>query len=395
MNSLYKQKYLKYKKKYFLLKGGDRTFYLYISGIAEYVKHPNRDYNNLDVWNTYIKQMILNKIPPIFTNIEIRYYDPLYYGRSNIRAEEIESYRVLIEQPTSRAQIVNSFLQTEMPKLDELPEHDKLNKNNHLILNFANLEYTQVYKKYNILYLGYLPNGPLLFLHIPYLIIRPSHQRYSQLEHSHVSPLSHSSSLELLHVHPPPSLLLETERQIILYNEELIFNKYVMTNYSSRQLNDFYSDIIKNYKKIILSFIVLDITEQILRTKIFNVINNIFLDFNFLIKIYLFIYNITTTIKQSGIKSVEDCIITVELKSQLNDIFKNIDFSKLVEFNLEPILKYYPPEPLPPYIDISILSEQISDIHPNTLRILCPYRLPILNYTPDKYLSLLLSPVYP
>ena len=227
MNSLYKQKYLKYKKKYFLLKGGDKTFYLYISGIAEYVKYLDKD-----VWNTHIKQMILNKIPPIFTNIEIRYYDPLYYGRPNIPVEEIESYRVLIEQPTDRARHVNSFLQTAMPELDKLPEHNKLNKNNHLILNFANLDYAGVHNTYNILYLNFLPYGPSLFLHIPYLIIRSSRQSSSQLEQEQIS-LS------------DPSLEIE----IILYNDELINKKYISPLTTNRRLNDFYTDIIKNYQQ--------------------------------------------------------------------------------------------------------------------------------------------------
>jgi hypothetical protein len=34
MEEIFKKKYLKYKKKYLLLKGGAGTFYLYISGIA-------------------------------------------------------------------------------------------------------------------------------------------------------------------------------------------------------------------------------------------------------------------------------------------------------------------------------------------------------------------------
>ena len=70
MDEIFKKKYLKYKKKYLLLKGGAGTFYLYISGIAEYV---NPDYN--DVWNNHIKKRILDKILPHFTNIEIRYYN--------------------------------------------------------------------------------------------------------------------------------------------------------------------------------------------------------------------------------------------------------------------------------------------------------------------------------
>jgi hypothetical protein len=234
-----------------------------------------------------------------------------------------------------------------------------------------------VHNTYNILYLNFLPNGPSLFLHIPYLIIRSSRQSSSQLEQEQIS-LS------------DPSLEIE----IILYNDELINKKYISPLTTNRGLNDFYTDIIKNYQQVVLIFI----NEKLKTTgyeKLRIIIYNVFLNYNFLIKIYLFIHYITSTRNQVKIKSVVDCIITDELKSHLNDIFKNIDFSKLVEFNLEPILEYYPPEPLPPYIDISILSEQISDIHPNTLRLLCPYRLPILNYTPDKYLSLLISPVYP
>jgi len=360
MNELYKKKYLKYKQKYLLLKGGAGTFYLYINGIAEYV-------DGSDIWNNHIKKRILDKILPHFTQIEIRYYDPLFYGEREMSAIEVQEYRELIERPTPQA-TVNTYFQENMPPLDTLPPI--LNKNNHLILNFANLEYNNMYDRFNILYLGYLSSDSPLFLHIPYLTILSDEQVRSQ-----------STGVA---------------KQIILFNDQLINHNYVSSNVGSWYfITYFYEQLKENYKRYIDG--VLRASADVLtRQTIIQIIDSIFENSNFLIKLYLIIYRMTSTIYQPPLGDRIDNKPAVEemLKQNLDAIFRRIDFSKLNQFNLPKTKVVLPPEPLPPFLNIDSLVSTYSDINPEVLKLLCPYIMPVSTTTPDRFLSLLVSPVY-
>jgi hypothetical protein len=256
-----------------------------------------------------------------------------------------------------------------MPNLTTLPEEDKLTKNNHLILNLAGLEYPGMYNRFNILYLEWLPQGPSLFLHIPYLIILSDEQVRRQSA--------------------------AAAKQIILYNDELIINNYVKSNVNSHYFIYFYSEVIEKYKKQIQTILLVD-KDQPTRRIIFNIIDAIFEDTNFLIKIYLFIYRKTASIPQAQLEDKENNIdaIVVMLKPDLDNIFERINFSNLEAFKLPKFPLAYPPELLPPPLDISELGSANPDINPETLRLLCPYRMPVPTTTPDRFLTLLTSPVY-
>ena len=284
----------------------------------------------------------------------------------------IEEFRKLIEKPTPNT-IVNKFFTEKMPELTALPNIAMLNKNNHLILNFAGLEYPGMYAKFNILYLDWLPQGPSLFLHIPYLIILSDEQVRRQ-----------SSGID---------------KQIILYNDELINNNYVNINLNNHQFQSFYREVIEKYK-VNIQTIWLESSygkDKITRPIVLNIIDSLFQDANFLIKIYLFIYEMTKSIPQAPLGAKEnnmDAILEI-LKQHLNNIFIKIDFSILGGFNLPQIPLDYPPEPLPPPLaNFAAFASANSDINLEILRLLCPYKIPQPGYTPDRILTLLTSPVY-
>jgi hypothetical protein len=257
-----------------------------------------------------------------------------------------------------------------MPDLTALPNIKLLTKNNHLILNLAGLEYPGMYDTFNILYLGYLPSDPPLFLHIPYLTILSDEQ-----------------------VRRQPS---GAARQIILFNDQLKNNNYVSDKVNSQYFQSFYSEVIKKYK-INIQKVLLESKGQANRQIIFNMIDSLFVNANFLIKLYLLIYNMTASIPQAPLGAKEnniDAIVEI-LNQRLNNIFIKIDFSKLGSFVLPRIQLDYPPEPLPPPLtNFAELASTYPDIDLEVLKLLCQYRMPVATTTPDIYLSLLISPVY-
>jgi hypothetical protein len=260
-----------------------------------------------------------------------------------------------------------------MPELTALPNKELLTKNNHLILNLAGLEYPGLYARFNILYLGYLPSEPTLFLHIPYLIILSDEQ-----------------------VRRQPS---DIDKQIILYNDELINNNYVNINVNNHQFQSFYTEVIKKYKRNIEKIWLESRygVDKTIRPIVLNIIDLLFENANFLIKMYLLIYKMTATIPQAPLVAKDnniDAIVEI-LKQRLNNIFIKIDFSKLGGFVLPQIPLNYPPEPLPPPLaNFDAFVSANSDIDPEVLKLLCPYKIPIQNYTPDRILTLLTSSVY-
>jgi hypothetical protein len=76
----YKNKYLKYKNKYLNLLnqyGGNKTFYIYTTGIAEwgYFEGQSAWY----MWNNFLRNKIIELIPKKFNEIIITHYDPLLH----------------------------------------------------------------------------------------------------------------------------------------------------------------------------------------------------------------------------------------------------------------------------------------------------------------------------
>ncbi len=92
---------------------------------------------------------------------------------------------------------------------------------------------------------------------------------------------------------------------------------------------------------------MLESVDKITRPRpiVFNIIDSLFENANFLIKLYLLIYKMTATIPQAPLVAKDnniDAIVKI-LKQRLNNIFIKIDFSKLGGFVLQPIPLDYPP----------------------------------------------------
>jgi hypothetical protein len=156
---MFKNKYLKYKQKYLDLKQvagssqQNNTFYIYTTGIW------NWGHNDfiIDEWNNHTYNYILNKIPSIFTNIEISHHDillitnPAYddYHR-NPKPDEIEPpYTIRMPDNLKIAEItekINHQLLSVHPnnqKVKQTFTTEPINfleiKHPHLIFDFAHL----------------------------------------------------------------------------------------------------------------------------------------------------------------------------------------------------------------------------------------------------------------
>jgi hypothetical protein len=163
MNKSYKDKYLKYKKKYLELKqkGGAKVFYLFVTGIAEYLQYDN-------FWCTTLKKTIIKKIPSyIFNSVKIIYYDPIRYGESVSENEVNKVNQILtVNETIDDKNVEGIFIKDFFPVDDFIPP-----SKNYLIIDCAHIfnyidpkrpnifiHNNNINKIHtlNVLYLGYL-----------------------------------------------------------------------------------------------------------------------------------------------------------------------------------------------------------------------------------------------
>ena len=140
----YKEKYFKYKKKYFLLKnqiknnfkftqiGGEKTFKIYTSGMNELY----------ETWNSFLRERIIFMIPEEFDRIEIKHYDCFDETGYQTRPSQEKIMLLngsLYEGDLSNPRVKSSeFLPTELP-FEELKILEATETNHYIYLDFAHL----------------------------------------------------------------------------------------------------------------------------------------------------------------------------------------------------------------------------------------------------------------
>ncbi len=143
----YKNKYLKYKNKYLNLKnlqikqtgGIGETFYLYVLGIVDGIR--------IIDWHNELLPIIINKIPPYFSDIKIIYYDPFetneYYNRDTDETFSGEAgkkkFLELFYEATKPIPRVSSVIFNTTYFTRPVINSDLFTKKKYLIIDFAHL----------------------------------------------------------------------------------------------------------------------------------------------------------------------------------------------------------------------------------------------------------------
>ncbi len=148
---IYKNKYIKYKEKYLELKrklvqkgGESNVFYLFTTGIAYTTNDSGENTRDgeaqlVDVWNSFLRRAIIDRIPGFINQIHISHHDILIDEVSRAAQENpeplVEKFNNLLQRADieSDERIVTSKFTSEPLNLEEV------RKLPHLVLDLAHI----------------------------------------------------------------------------------------------------------------------------------------------------------------------------------------------------------------------------------------------------------------
>ncbi len=130
------------KKKISKKRGGNKTFYLYTTGIGDW---GNRHYSLANIWNEFLLPQSINILAfSGYTNIIINHHDTEgvggnegnYNGWARINKEE---YRQNIEKILNYDRMINGIVNVQSRYYNTPIDFDHIDINSHLIFDFAHI----------------------------------------------------------------------------------------------------------------------------------------------------------------------------------------------------------------------------------------------------------------